>query len=29
VNPFGDEVLEEIDPWWGQRSCAGERAEAQ
>lgn len=29
VNPFGDEVLEELGAWWSQRSCASERAENQ
>lgn len=27
VNPFGDEVLAEVDAWWQPRSCADDRHE--
>ena len=28
VNPFGDEVLAEVDGWWQPRSCADDRRDA-
>lgn len=27
VNPFGDEVLAELEAWWHPRSCADDRSE--